>query len=206
MNYNDILYNLNNGINFSLSRWGDGEFACILGDKGKNCDKHDYTPELREALLKAWESDKPITKAIQPHALKESSVVDFIGDYAVGDYTNADLLVKESMALNLQPFFDALSDKWVMLVAPKRFRDYKFPQILCIPETNCYTHYNLVKWAITQNIAKDVVILYCASMMSNVLIDDLYSPDITQIDCGSLFEPYVGHANRKYHKELIKKL
>ena len=123
MNYNDILYNLNNGINFSLSRWGDGEFACMLGDKGKNCDKHDYTPELREALLKAWESDEPITKAIQPHALKESRVVDFIGDYAVGDYTNADLLVKESMALNLQPFFDALKCKDVVILGPNRLWD-----------------------------------------------------------------------------------
>jgi len=38
-----------------------------------------------------------------------------------------------------------------------------------------------------------------------VLIDDLwniYKDTITQIDCGSLFDPYVGRKTRTYHKNL----
>lgn len=43
--------------------------------------------------------------------------------------------------------------------------------------------------------------------MSNVLIDTLYqkfNDSITQIDCGSLFDPHVGIISRCYHRNLVK--
>ena len=33
--------------NFSLSRWGDGEWMCLLGYKGRNTDKHNYYPDTQ---------------------------------------------------------------------------------------------------------------------------------------------------------------
>jgi len=51
---------------------------------------------------------------------------------------------------------------------------------------------------------KSFVILFCASMMSNVLIDELHNLakqptiDATLIDIGSVFDMYVGVNSRSY--------
>jgi len=39
-------------------------------------------------------------------------------------------------------------------------------------------------------------------MMSEVLIDQLSYSENTFIDCGSVFDPYVGVKSRRYHHKL----
>ena len=54
MNFEQVILKLRNNDPFHLSRWGDGEFLCMLGAKGHNCDDHDYTDELSHELYKFW--------------------------------------------------------------------------------------------------------------------------------------------------------
>ena len=49
MTFKEHIDKIVNKEMYSFSRWGDGEWLCLLGAKGMNCDKHQYFPELREA-------------------------------------------------------------------------------------------------------------------------------------------------------------
>ena len=59
--YNEIVsffknwnFNINNNINFSFTKFGDGEFACMSNEIGQNCDEHPYSNELGIKLKDAW--------------------------------------------------------------------------------------------------------------------------------------------------------
>ena len=43
--------------NFSFTRWGDGEWFCVMGVNGQNCDGHKYFPEMRKLLNNALKND-----------------------------------------------------------------------------------------------------------------------------------------------------
>ena len=49
---------LKNNEYFSFSRWGDGEFFCAAGIEGANCDHHNYSPELKNGLIKSLKNNK----------------------------------------------------------------------------------------------------------------------------------------------------
>jgi len=56
---------------------------------------------------------------------------------------------------------------------------------------------------------EDPVILYSSSFSAKILIDHFYNKyqeSITQIDTGSLFDPYAGVISRSYHGEVVKRL
>ena len=86
------------------------------------------------------------------------------------------------------------------MVAPKRLRQFKcYDKFIEIPDLNCYLDVGNIREKIRYELEDDLVVCYCASMMTNVLIHDFKDENITQIDCGSVFEPYIGHANRTTH-------
>ena len=218
MNFETVIEKLRNNEPFHLSRWGDGEFLCMLGKEGKNCDGHDYTPILSEELNRVWadieECEPNQFHLVQPHALR---TVEGIESFINGKhFDSSDLFVKASQKGELGKLFAALHDKYVILVAPKRFEDwelFKVSKHIVIPGKNCFESFDLINNVIQYKLLhfydnssiRNPVVLYCAGMMSNVLINE-QPTDETHIDLGSVLEPYIGHANRKYHTEIIEKL
>src|SRR5688572_2860694 len=57
---------LKEGENFKFARFGDGEFNCMFGKVGHNCDGHEYFPDLGTALNNAFYSDPQYMVGIQP--------------------------------------------------------------------------------------------------------------------------------------------
>jgi hypothetical protein len=219
MNFETVIEKLRNNEPFHLSRWGDGEFLCMLGAKGKNCDGHNYSNGLAAELVWAFNGkpkNKNVYDLVQNHALRTVEGIEVL--IKGKQYDSADLFVKASQNGELGKLFAALKDKHIIFVAPKRFEDwdlFKVSKHIVIPETNCFNSYmaicDTLQDAIndTACIDENLVVLYCAGMMSNVLISDnsWYSNNnFSQIDLGSVLEPYIGHSNRKYHTEIIQKL
>ncbi len=220
MNFETVIEKLRNNEPFHLSRWGDGEFLCMLGKQGRNCDGHDYSYDLMNALVDVWEYNRyelydNMHDLVQPHAIR---TVEGIESFINGQhFDSSDLFVKASQYGELGKLFAALKDKYVILVAPKRFEDwdlFKVSKHIVIPYKNCFEYYDetflqIINHLIdlSDKVKKKTIVLYCASMMSNVLICDNMGQDyITQMDLGSVLEPYIGHANRKYHTEIIEKI
>jgi hypothetical protein len=205
------------GENFSFSRFGDGEWNCIFGVKGQNTDKHPYSPELRDRLLSIVGSDQKYKLGLQRLGYEiHKSSIDSITNKQGYKWCNADTIHRASIKGNLNALFDAMVSREVVLVAPMRFKIISekwstFPKFthVIIPDIDCFSTYEHTRKAIRGLVKKDVIILYCASMMSNVLIDNIYvqhGDSLTQIDLGSVLEPYIGHSNRSYHKNIINKL
>ena len=197
MTYKEIIHNLNNCIDFSFSRFGDGEMFCMEGKEGMNCDMHTYFPDLGEALRNVLDNPKGVM-GLMPNA-------DKLRSHDI-EWADGRVFCDASIRGDLDRFMEALNDRHVGLVGPWHLRNMKFvSSFVQVPMRNAWLEYDRIKKIIytDENIwTPDVVILYACGMMAPVLIHDLYREDITQIDVGAVFDPYCGVHSRLYHKKL----
>lgn len=193
-----------NNILFSFSRWGDGEWNCLLGKSGQNCDGHKYFPEMGKHLRMVLESSPEYILGLQPLANKLApiQIKEYTDKYNL-NWINSDVFHTANIKGYITDFFDVLQNRKVLIVGPEHLKkndlfDYKFYQI---PSRNCWTNYSVIKNDLKVMIDKENVVLFCASMMTNVLIDDLHGKG-TLIDFGSVLDPFVGVMSRSYHRRL----
>ena len=193
---------------FSFSKFNDGEFNCIFGVEGKNCDGHEYFLDLSVNLRDVLKS-KPdyylgigaIAKRVWGGAI--SSALKKL-DAENLNWIDADVLHQASIDNTIWPFFDALNERDVILVGPPHVHDQKLftvDQNVIIPEQNCWLDGERINDEIIANADGSTVICWCASMASKVWID-FWSPYATNIDMGSLIDPYVGKPSRTHHKKI----
>lgn len=204
--YHAIIDKLKVNENFAFSRWGDGEWKCILGYKGNNCDGHIYYPSLSKRLSEVIDSHPKYIMGMQPLSVRV--MWDNISNKANSiEWVNADALHYASINGVLNKFTDAIKNRNIILVCGsymKGINIFKPNDICLIDSVNCYLNYDATLREVKGKIKDNSVVLFCASMMSNVLIDDLFNLNnkCTYIDAGSVFDPYVGKISRSYHKTL----
>ena len=205
-------------INFSFSRFGDGEWTAILNlDAKENCDGHQYFDDMGEQLKEAFISSSEYYKGIQPLAWRTMSQdILPLSCHTNNSYFNADILHKASEYGSIQPFFDALNTREVVLVGPAYLSNQNKINIkkhITIPMKNCWleaeTIMRSVREYLDNKMAGDnaVVVLFCASMAANVFIEVLhkqYKNEHSFFDIGSLLDPYANVNTRTYHKKLKK--
>jgi len=208
--FQDLLGKLVNKDNFSFARFGDGELNCAFGKKGKNCDGHEYFTDMSEYLLKILNSKPEYYVGLQN--LGYNIWMDRINKLTDIDFCDADILHKASIKNKFESVFEILKKRDVILIAPEYFKNFnkiKPTHHIIIPEKNCWLSKTEIFKNLETKILENCVVLYSASMMSNVFIDLLYKKyknTITQIDCGSVFDPYIGINKRKYHQSIIDRL
>jgi len=194
---------LKEGANFKFARYGDGEFLCMGGKIGNNCDGHEYFPELGSALNAAFYSDPNYLVGIQPLSVQgglyQRATLDRPGPKHICD---ADVLHSASIDGKLNLFFEAIKSRHVIMVGPKHLSEFPCSEFVEVPKLNCWLQYDRIANGIFRVTHPDSVVLLCAGMMSGVLIDNFRTSDITMIDCGSVFDPYYGVNSRSYHKKL----
>jgi hypothetical protein len=186
-------------------------------DGGENCDHHLYFDSLGHALHESWNNADPILApliyGIQP--LAERVMPDDVQFHRkrLNERvltTNADILHDASIAGNIYDLIDAVneSDMKVVLVGPQHLNVLPIDcERLNIRTLNCWLDYDWL--SSTLDNYRNHIILYSASMVTNVLIHEMYSKygnSIIQIDCGSVWEPYVGRQNRKYHAQILNRV
>lgn len=195
---------------YAFSRFGDGEWYAILGRKGANCDGHNYYPGLGSRLKKILKSRPAYYLGMQHRALR--ALRNEIKSYLELPWMRADVLHYASLNGDLYRFFDVLTNKTVIIVGPAylaKIKHIRYTDFLEIPLKNCWLQYEEIKARLFKYLSvynkKGTVFLFCASMMSNVLIDDVYQAfgnHYILIDAGSVLDPYAGKLTRKYHKTL----
>lgn len=212
--YEDLIENIASGKPFSFSRWGDGEFNAMLGKRGANCDGHHYFPDMGQALVNVLDSqreDQTYYLGMQNLAKRLNGELPAFQEMTEGiDWINADIIHRHSINNNGIPeLFEALGGKSVTLVGGLHLMplaDENRWRFIDIPAKDCWTQYDETAKRIGGVISdNNGVFLYCASMMANVLIDKTANPllvDLTNIDIGSAFDPYVGKLSRSYHKKM----
>lgn len=215
LDFEGICRKLQDGNNFSFARYGDGEWKCILGEKGENCDNHPYTHDLGLALSLALCEPQSYYLGMQPKSQRDikSEIDKWLSDMELNiEWCNADILHNASIDDRLGEFFKAMQGRRIIFVAPERLNAVAMKiSAIHIPVQlyNVWRWYRQIYGDILDQIDKNAVILYSMSMAAKVLIaklHDEYGDTITQVDCGSVFDPYCGYRTRRYHAEIIKRL
>lgn len=183
-NLNKYIFNIQNNIPFSFVKRGDGELACMNGEQGGNCDGHPYSEELGNLLKESFQ-----ILEMKP----EVDIVEF------DDQTNYNILLHrtDSALQKTSAFWKAIidSDRHVTFIGPKRLEDIAKmfnATFIEVPLINSFEKY----WDIWRTIpmVEDEIYIFCAGMMSKSLIAHLldFVPNITCLDAGSAFDPYIG--------------
>lgn len=210
--FEDICAMLRDGRAFSFSRFGDGEFNAIFGEDGMNCDGHRYFPDLGRRLGEVLERKPGYFMGLQPMAIDIHGPKRILALSEGIQWVFGDCLHRASTEGRLEGFFDALRGREIILVGPERLSGLAHSQgwmHLPVPLQNCWIAYSDSVRRLENSVSDSgTVVLFCASMMSNVLVDDLYAfnPANTYLDAGSLLDPYAGIRSRSYHYQLDRSL
>ena len=197
MTYAEIIHNIESFTNFSWSRFGDGELNCMRGKPGVNCDGHEYFRDLGMALRSVWVNPKGV---IAMQSLGYKIHKSWLGEHR---WPDADILHHASRHDELELFMDALADRTVIIVGPTHLKKLCLADhFITVGKRNAWRQFDETLKAIKKIVHRNDVILYSCGMMAEVLIHAVYSDSITQIDTGSVFDPYVGVKSREYHYKL----
>lgn len=204
---------------FALSRYGDGEFAAILGHSGQNCDGCEYYPnlgsDLRVTLIKPI-ADENFFYAIGPMATKHlgAEIEQFVERETVNvsPWHSTETMLEASIEGRLAPLIRQLRNQSVLYVGPNRLHSedgtvagmFPVERYLGVPTKNAYERMWLIDRALREAIrtVQPTVIGFSAGMVSNLLIYNFWKEtDATLIDFGSIWDGYAGFATRSYHKK-----
>jgi len=212
-----IVRRLDAGTPLVFSRWGDGEWRCVLGYSGRNCDGHPYSLALRVALSRVLEARPPYWLGMQPFAVRSLSapIEAWLGRrHLAPTWIDADVFHRTSIEQRLDPLLHVLRMRPVVIVGPSYLQSLSVlphAALIPIPEQNCYAAYDDVLVRVREKVARcstTICVAVSAGMMANVLIHDLYVqfPQHTFIDFGSLWDPYAGRVTRGYHRKILQAL
>lgn len=212
--YAVLLHNIRDSIPFSLARYTDGEWFAIWKEQGSNVDGHQYYSDMGDALAEVLISRPEYVLGVQWLGMKHhgDAIVSWLRRRGLDmQWVPGEILHEASQAKQLHRFVEVLRDKPVLVVGkPELERLPLKAKVIQIPIRDAWT---VRKKVISEVIAfvKDVgreslpVILYSASMGAEYMIDRVYheSPSpVIQVDCGSIWDPYLGIKTRRYHRSM----
>ena len=207
---------MKNGEVFSSSRFGDGEWLCISGARGHNCDFHNYTPELQQGLIKALNNnynyfhqrwDFSITQV----ANNKRIIVDNINKHCPDDmqWYDANIWIELLQSKQIHKLIEQLNNMNAIFIGNESLKTVpiNYKEYITIPKVNCFSERNVIKSKVLQyaDLYEKPIFLFSASMASNVMIDELFSEigdKCWMVDMGSIWEPLVGRLTRSYHRGL----
>jgi hypothetical protein len=217
---NEYANLLDSRVRFLQANYGDGEWACILGHPGKNCNGENYTSELQAALEKTivepptghvWYGSNGGTKL-------EPSIMEWL---LTRHLTQRAWVYKEIISGanangKMGPLISAIRRRRTILVGPEHlnnpelYRIFNIKGHVVVPTSNAYTviektYANTLE---TQKRYNADLILVCSGMAANPLIHRVgaVSPTVTVIDMGATLDPYAGvYSRNAYRKDEFQK-
>ena len=203
---------------FAFSRFGDGEWKCILGIQGQNCDGHSFFPDMGYELRKILLSEKNYRIGIQQLARELfNDKIDIVlsKNNLNINWDNSDLFHYLSKNFKLYDLFEIFDKNHTVMVGPNYLKEkFGYNKFIEVPEKNCWLSASKIKNELIDYLINSkqeyTVILFVASMAANVLIDRVWRelPDMNfcLLDMGSVFDPYIGKSTRSYHNKMIERL
>jgi len=109
MTYEKIMETLFFQDPIHFSRWGDGEWNCILGKHGENCDGHKYYSDLGVRLGDVLTSNPEYFLGLQSFAIEKNGfeINDWIQAHGLENraWSDADIFHNASIDGELQEIF-----------------------------------------------------------------------------------------------------
>jgi len=190
------IENIKNNVNFSFTKRGDGELACMRGDKGANCDSHPYTRELGDRLKEAFEFMEG-----------KANIAEWV------DQVNFNMFLHrtDNDLEKVREFWKTvkISKRKKIFVGPERLAGVinmlNIDEFIEIPLINTFE--NMPSMNCPEN---DSIYIFSCGMPAKVLIVDMLkgNKNITCIDAGSSFDPiFIGKTRTEQaDKETLRRL
>lgn len=211
--FHDFVYKINHKIPFTFARYGDGEWACILGMRGENCDGVKYTEQMQDLLRATLFEPRDYYYGMLKIALQEHS--SSIEAYLVVNEIDIPWIegtgfVKASRHGNLFPVVEALRKRKIIYVGPTYMRAiegslFKFREYIDVDPVNALKYLYIYESQLRDVANKGDLIGISMGPAAKVFIwwlHELYGKTHTIIDFGSLWDGFLlGHESRKYMRE-----
>jgi hypothetical protein len=220
--FSEFIQLLDNKSNFSFVRYGDGEWSLIMKkDPPLTHITNLWGPEILSMGDWLGGSIKDAPRAdnyyvgMQPlavHLWREDIERELPEDLNV---CNADTLHNSSIDNTLPYLINSLVARNLIVVGPEYLKNLsilKDFQHVVTPEKYAWNHIPHITSEVIKaaDSTEEPVILYSASLASKIMIHSLYLRDvenrITQIDTGSLLDPYAGVNSRSYHPIVLERI
>lgn len=208
---------------FAQANYGDGEWACLLGHDGVNCQGEVYNDLLALRLRKTltdhtgmWLGSNPGKKLID-----ETNI--FLDDYDLRGlpWVWKEILPSANVNGQLAPFLRAVRTRKVILVGPLHLASmsemvigpfYHFP----VPDEVAWKVAERTMRQLTSRIEREDLVLFASGMGTNLVIHEMWPEveaiwgtsrgDVSFLDVGALLDPYVGRFSRNgYRKEIFQR-
>jgi hypothetical protein len=213
----DVADAVSTGHPFAFSRWGDGEWSAVLGHGTQNCDQQEYTEELRHDLRQVLLGRPEYTLGMQALALRRfgEEIISWLEERKLSFlWVDSGVFHRASARDQLGPLLAAMRSHEVLMVGPERLRPlglFAAARHVVVPDESCYDELERLTdetFKAATRMGGTPLVALSAGMASNLIIDRLHEalPQATLIDFGSVWEPYVGVANRRYHRQVLERL
>lgn len=205
----DFLIDLHEGKRFSFSRWGDGEWTCIFGNRTQNVDGHRYTDALAKDLILSLRAAGP-RMGMQGFAARrlKGKLYDYVAHHCPDvEWDNADIFHHEERDAHIENRLsglvkvlrdrNAIRSTVTVGPGPLWFLCDVFPveKHINIPAKNCYDGMEQTIDEIrnaVEKLPKPVFVSLSASMAANVIVHRLHGlVDGWLMDLGSMWIPYL---------------
>lgn len=222
---------LKTGQRYSFSRYGNGEWGCILGTATRtgSGSQELKIPDLRQGLMDSL-MQRPKTPGTyflgiqSPGYLKRCKLLASIENWERTvcpwiTWHNGNVFHNASWKGRLNPLVEQLRKMNLIVVGPVWLKALKevFPhmQFVQVQRKDCFATYKEIYKGIKRALAAcpvekgPVVISFSAGPTTKVLIHQLHDmvrDECYLIDFGSLWDPYVGKNSRRYHKRLTPEI
>lgn len=207
----DFVQRIKGRSAFAFSRWGDGEWACVLGESGETCDGQRYSARLSRELTNVLRARPKYYLGMQRFAMKRMGprIKQWLARHGLNfPWVNADVFASASRDGKLGPLLDALMTRDIVLVGPPYLEALPFPRLSHVPVDphDCFADVRgtIASARVVIEQHEVPVVAVSAGPAAKIIVHKLqaFYPCAAVVDFGSLWEPYVGQANRKYHKKL----
>jgi hypothetical protein len=189
--------------NFSFIKFGDGEFYCMMGSNGANCDNHPYSSELQDKLNKAWNyyctdethnifiaewADQPgsfgTPQNIVPQKNSNNPVFTFyhqITDNKKLNFklVNFEILLQNTLTQQKYNFFKSIkeTDRKKVFVGPERLSQVQqFLNIsthIQVPLLNTFSKYNEILEQCKKVYSSNTIYIFSSGMPTKAIIYEL---------------------------------
>lgn len=217
---------IENNINFSFIKFGDGEFYCMMGKDGENCDGHKYTPELAVKLYDAWyffntldniyiaewAGHKPGMNYLTE---SEKFQLDLISKTNVNvSFVNFEILLQNTLSEEKFNFFRSIkkSNNKKIFVGPDRLSGVveflNIDKFVSVPLVNAFSNYDEILKNIEVEVDDNCIFMFSSGLPTKSFINKILEKNkkVTCLDIGSGFDSlFVGQTREgQIYGETVK--
>lgn len=207
-NYFTACINANKPVRFV--KWGDGEYCCMLGVEGTNCDGDKFIPALGDAMRSAFLhlTQAPNTMFgrwhLGPFDIRVSNYLNTLWETTMGrpiseiPWVNYHCLLRDAERarkpdmLNFVHAIQSNPRKKIYVCNTKNARLCQLfgAEHVEVPMSSWFLCYEKIMEEIKSKITPDCIVLFSAGLCTKVAVSHLVesNPGITCLDLGSSFD------------------